>query len=134
MFLVVNVQNNGCISMGHNCLGDHTWLFYLNAFIGTISTILFSLVLSSLLKKGMLKRTINYIRWLGNNSFYAMASHLPLKAALLTIPARMLHTNTGSGLCYNIWISFAAFLVTLLATSIVIQLINKGKMMVVRKR
>ena len=37
-------------------------------------------------------------------------------------------------LCRANWISFAAFLVTLLATSIVIQLINKGKMMVVRKR
>lgn len=134
VFLVINVQNNGYISMGHNCLGDRTWLFYLNAFIGTVSTILFSLILSSLLSKGILKRTITYIRWLGNNSFYAMASHLPLKAALLTIPARMLHTNTGSGLCSNIWISLVAFIATLLVTSIVIQLINKGKELFAKRK
>ena len=134
VFLVINVQNNGYISMGHNCLGDCTWLFYLNAFIGSISTILFSLILSSLLKRSKFVKPISFLRWFGNNSFYAMASHLPLKAALLTIPANMLHTNTGSGLCSNIWISLAAFVVTVIATSIVIQLINKGKKMVAERK
>ena len=125
--LLIGVQDNGYVSMGHNCLGDHTWLFYMNAFVGSLSTIIFSVVLSVLFQKGIFKIVINYIRWLGNNSFYAMASHLPIKAGLLLIPAKMLHTDTGQGLCSNIWISLAAFIATLIVTSVVIQLINKSK-------
>ena len=73
------------------------------------------------------KNIIKFIRWFGTNSFYAMAIHLPLKAALLAIPAYILHTNTGKGICSNIWYSFAAFVSTTVATSFVIFLINKLK-------
>lgn len=127
VILFIGVQNNGYVSMGHNCLGNRTWLFYLNAFVGGVSTIVFSVILSSLLQRGFFVKVITYIRWLGNNSFYAMASHLPLKAGLLLIPARILHTDTGKGLCSNIYISFVAFVGTLIVTSLVIQLINKWK-------
>lgn len=125
--LLIGVQDNGYVSMGHNCLGNRTWLFYLNAFVGSISTILFATVLSCLLQRSRFENVIKYVRWLGNNSFYAMASHLPLKAGLLIIPAKMLHTNTGSGLCSNIGISLVAFSGTLIVTSLVIILINQGK-------
>ncbi len=127
VILLFGVQDNGYVSMGHNTLGKNTWLFYFNAFCGSISTILFSLVLNSIMNRGHLQKFIYYVRWLGNNSFYAMALHLPIKASLLVIPASMLHTNTGKGLCSNIWISLLAYIATLIVTSIVIQLLNKVK-------
>lgn len=128
IILFVYSQNNGYVSMGHNTLGENTALFYFNAFIGCFSTILFSLLLfNPKFYNGYAKNIIKFIRWFGTNSFYAMAIHLPLKAALLAIPAYILHTNTGKGICSNIWYSFAAFVSTTVATSFVIFLINKLK-------
>ena len=130
---LIGVQLYDYISMGHNNLGHHAWKFYLNAFSGSISVILISLLLSSLLNQGWLQKPILYIRWLGANSFYVMATHLPLLSLLLIILAKIFRANTGRELCANVWIALVIYVATLIASSIVIQLIYKGKEMLVKK-
>ncbi|MBO7636936.1 MAG: acyltransferase family protein [Paludibacteraceae bacterium] len=131
---LIGVQHYDYISMGHNNLGHHAWKFYLNAFSGSISVILISLLLSSLLNKDWTRSPILYIRWLGVNSFYVMATHLPILSILLMIVAKIFHANTGRELCENVWIALEIFVASLIVTSIVIQLINKGKEMLVMKK
>lgn len=131
---LIGVQLYDYISMGHNNLGHHAWKFYLNAFIGSISVILISLLLSSLLNQRRLQKLILYIRWLGVNSFYVMATHLPLLSLLLIIFAKIFRANTGRELCANVWFALLIYVVTLIVTSMVIQLINKGKAMLVKKK
>ena len=132
LFLIL-VQKNGYISMGHNYLGYQTWLFFVNAFIGSISIILLSLLLGSLLMRGWVQPFIKYVRWLGMNSFNTMAIHLPIRSGLLVLFAMILQTGTGLELCSNIWISLVVYMATLIVTSLVILMINKGKKMVAKK-
>ena len=134
VLFLIGVQLYEYISMGHNNLGHHAWKFYLNAFSGSISVILISLLLSSLLSQSWLQKPILYIRWLGVNSFYVMATHLPLLSLLLIIFAKIFQTDTGRELCANVWLALVIYLVTLIVTSIAIQLINKGKEMLVKER
>jgi len=130
---LIFVQMNGYISMGHNYLGNQAWLFFINAFIGSISIILLSLLLSSLLKRGWLQHFTRYVRWLGRNSFNAMATHLPIRSCLLVLFAIMLHTSAGTDLCSNIRISLVVYMATLLVTSFFILIINKGKRLAAKK-
>lgn len=133
VFYLIAVQKNGYISMGHNYLGSQTWLFFVNAFMGSISIVLLSLLLSSLLKQGWLHLFTRYVLWLGRNSFNAMATHLPVRSCLLAVFAMIMHTSAGTDLCSNIRISLVVYTTTLLVTSVVILLINKGKLMVQKK-
>ena len=131
---LIGVQLYDYISLGHNNLGHHAWKFYLNAFTGSISVIMISLLLSSLLNQGWFQRPILFIRWLGANSFYVMATHLPLLSLLLIILAKIFQTNSGRDLCANFWIALVIFVASLIVTSMVIQLINKGKEMLMMKK
>lgn len=133
VFYLMAVQKNGYISMGHNYLGSYTWLFFINAFMGSISIILLSLLLGSLLKHGGLHPFTRFVRWLGRNSFNAMATHLPVRSCLLVLFAMVLHTGAGSDLCSSISIALVVYMATLLVTSLVILMINKGKQLVAKK-
>ena len=127
------VQQNGYISMGHNYLGYQTWLFFVNAFTGSISIILFSILLGAILKRGKRQSFIQFVRWFGENSFNTMAIHLPIRSSLLVILSMILQTGTGLELCSNIWITMLVYIATLIVTSLVILMINKGKIMVAKK-
>lgn len=134
VIFLVGVQLYDYISMGHNNLGHHAWKFYLNAFSGSISVILISLLLSSLLNQGRFQKPILYIRWLGANSFYVMATHLPLLSILFIFLANIFQTNSGRDLCANVRIALVIYVASLIVTTIVIQLINKGKEMLVKNK
>ena len=133
VFYLMAVQKNGYISMGHNYLGSYTWLFFINAFMGSISIILLSLLLGSLLKHGGLHPFTRFVRWLGRNSFNAMATHLPVRSCLLVLFAMVLHSGAGAYLCSSISIALVVYMATLLVTSLVILMINKGKQLVAKK-
>lgn len=130
---IIVVQKNGYVSMGHNYLGKQVWSFFANAFLGSISVILVSLLLGSLLKRGWLQSFIKYMRWLGKNSFDTMAIHLPIRSFLMVLFAMMSQTSAGSMPCSNIWISLVVYIATLIVTSFVILMINKGKRMYTKK-
>ncbi len=131
---LLSVQNNGYVSMGHNNLGKHVWLFCINAFLGSISTIMFSLVLSSFLNHGWIQKPIMFVRWLGENSFNVMAVHMPLRTIILVFLGLFLHVNLGKMLSTNISFSLAVYLATLIVTSLVIKLINAGKQFYSKKK
>lgn len=133
VIFLIGLQKNDYVSMGHNYLGKQAWLFYVNAFFGSFSIIMLSLLLASLLKCGWLVPFTYYVRWLGKNSFNVMATHLPLRSGLLVIFAMILQTGTGLELCSNIWISLVVYIATLIVTSFVILMINRGKIMVAKK-
>ena len=131
---LLSVQNNGYVSMGHNNLGKHVWLFFLNAICGSISTILFSIVLGSFLNRGWINKPILFIRWLGKNSFNVMAVHMPLRTIILVFLGLFLHVNLGKMLSTNISFSLVVYFATLIVTSLVIKLINTGKQFYANKK
>ena len=124
---LINVQNNGYVSMGHNNLGKHVWLFFINAICGSLSIILFSIVLGSFLKRSWIQKPILFVRWLGENSFNVMAVHMPLRTIILVFLGLFLHINLGKMLSTNISFSLVVYFATIIVTSMVIQLISKGK-------
>ena len=131
---LISVQNNGYVSMGHNNLGKHVWLFFINAIFGSISIILFSLVLGSFLKRRWIQKPIMFVRWFGENSFNVMAVHMPLRTVILVFLGLFLHINLGKMLSTNISFSMAVYFATMIITSMVIKLISKGKDLFAEKK
>lgn len=65
--LLFSSLRNGHVSIGSNELGENTWLFYLNGFLGISTTLVFSLLLSSIASTN---KGVSFIQWFGKNSFF----------------------------------------------------------------
>ena len=108
---------NGNVSMGHRKL-NHIYLFYPLACVGIAMHIVFSNLLSDLKSKVVLG-----IKWIGRNSFNAMAVQTPIKGVVLVIIGKIIHKSVDELSSSNLY-SLIAFIVTLLLVIVAITVIN----------
>ena len=114
---------NGHVSIGSNELGDDTWLFYLNGFLGISTTLVFSLLLSSI---ASINKGVSFIQWFGMNSFFVMATHYPVKEAFVWVVARMAHCGTKE-VAADMKLGLVVFILTMIVDSLVVCGISRLK-------
>lgn len=123
VLLVYSGLQNGAISMGHFFLGYNHYMFYINAFFGIISTVIFCILLS-IIKTRYGGVILNYLIWFGRYSYDAMVIHVPIKGIIIVVLTKILAwSNVSNNMVYSI----VAFVITMLVTSIIIWFINNGK-------
>ncbi len=110
---------NGIVSISGNSLGRNTLLFYLIAFLGIAAF----LVLSFVLDKAPLPRLQKGLIYMGRNSFYFMAVHVPIKGFLMAILAKLLNT-TASAMSHDYFYATFTFVLTLIVSSFTVMAIN----------
>ena len=70
---------NGHVSIGSNLLGKSTWVYYLTAYMGILSIVLFSVLVCSIKTENrIINACIGFGRWFGQKSFWVMAMHVPI--------------------------------------------------------
>ena len=127
LFLYFSANWNGHITIGSNSLGRNTLIFYCNAFIGIITTITFSILLTMIdTRRSIVKGLFDYLKWFGQNSFFVMASHVPVKGVIIIIVAKLFHTTTIN-VSNNIKLCIIAFVLTVVIDSIVVFFISMLK-------
>lgn len=115
---VVGALFNGHISLGSNTLGRSTTLLYIVGLLGVLSCLLFSFALSKIKSK-----LLSLLTYVGKNSFYYMAVHVPIKGFVIVILAKVIKEST-TYISENIIWSLLVFGVTLIASTVVVQIIN----------
>lgn len=87
---------NGRISLGSDTLGKFPLLFYLNAFIGIITSSLFAILICSIKRDNkLINAVMNYHLWFGRNSLYIMATHVPIKGIIIVGISKLIGESTG---------------------------------------
>jgi fucose 4-O-acetylase-like acetyltransferase len=112
---------NGSASMGHADLGKNPFVFYGTAVCGIVCFMIMCIFLGNLKDNKLLMS----VKWFGQNSFRVMAIHNPIKGVVIVVLAKFIHT-TASKISSNIEYSVIAFLITLIATIIIVILIERG--------
>lgn len=85
---------NRHISLGSDSLGKYPPMFYVNAFMGIISTGLFSILVCSINRGNkFVNAVMNYHLWFGRNSLWIMATHVPIKGVLVLLIAKKIGKN-----------------------------------------
>ncbi|MCQ2470748.1 MAG: acyltransferase family protein [Clostridia bacterium] len=120
---------NGEVSVGSNIYGKSNILFYLNGFIGTLLFIIISCKIEAI-NKNHKSKAIDYVTWVGKNSFRFMALHYPIHvvANLITIKSGNIfgYDFLQNDFSYYV-LSIISFVMTVIATSIAVLLICKIK-------
>lgn len=119
LVLCIGSPFNGSVTLGHNKLGNNTIAFYFIAFCGIIAT----LFVSGYLEKINFK-IINILKWIGRNSFYFMAIHVPADGVVSTILSKILNVSS-SVMEQSLLYSTIIFIITLILCSIAVIIINK---------
>ena len=90
--IMINTAHwNGHITLGSDSLGKCPPMFYINAFMGIITTGLFSILVCSIKRNNKLvKAVMDYHLWYGKNSLWIMATHVPVKGVLVLLLAKAL--------------------------------------------
>lgn len=117
--VVIIAPLNGHISLGSNSLGNSTVVFYILSFCGIASTLLFSTLIDKLCS-----RRLPILLWIGKNSFYFMATHVPIKGFIIIILAKFLNKTTDF-VSNNLIFSGISFIITLIISSIAVIIVNK---------
>lgn len=137
MILIWLSMNYGECSMGsssYNCSG---WIFILRAFIGCSSMILFSLLLSVILKNSSVyQKSINDIKWLGQNSLDVMCTHIPIKGVFVIVGAALFHVSQeaiSSTFSLSLLVFISTMVVVVIITLIVNHLFRNNKLSKCRK-
>ncbi len=107
---------NGYVTIGSNKLGKSIALFYLNSYVGIVTMILFSVYLSGMKFTGYAQKVKSFIKWFGQNSFYAMATHFPIKELLGRLVDKIFHCNVHTDIEY----ATLVFIITLIMDSFVV--------------
>lgn len=124
--LLVLGPRNGHVTIAQGCLGDSLPLFYLNGLLGAAAVLLCSALLSDLLSRFQcaLTRPVAWLSWLGRNSFYAMAVHIPVMVDVVWVFSRF--TQAGADALRASWrFTLPEFLLILLLTSLWIWLLER---------
>ena len=127
LFIILFVVSsyNGHVTLATNRLGKNPLLFYLTGFSGLFATIIFSMLCQNLKRNIFLNRLISSIQWIGNNSFYFMAVHVPIKGFVVVIVAKILKIDNVRLIQQGMTYSFVSFVVTLIVSFIVVAAINR---------
>lgn len=111
---------NGYVTIGSNQLGESTWLFYLDGYIGIAATLILCIILADVKPKtNGCAHIMEYIKWFGQNSFYVMATHFPIKEVLSRIVDKLFNCNVRTDEKYGLIV----FVMTLIADTFVVWLI-----------
>lgn len=124
--LLLGTNYNGHVTLGTNIFGKNPLAFYFTGVCGTISTITFSLLLSFVNNNLVVKKTVTFVRWIGQNSLYFLAIHCPLKGFIVVVVAKILKMNSRM-VQEDMSLSSATFVITIAITSIMVVLINKWR-------
>lgn len=117
----VFAEKNGKVSLGHAMLGNNIFVFYLLALCGIAATLLMSVLLAD-----MTWAPSRYMKWIGRNSFYAMAIHVPVMVDLVWLAAHLTGADINA-LRYSYPYTVPIFAVMLLVTSFWIVIVNRIK-------
>ena len=94
LVMINTAHLNGHITLGSDSLGKFPPLFYLNAFMGIVTTGIFAILLCSIKRDNKLFNTVmNYHLWYGRNSLYIMATHVPIKGIIILTIAKIIGEN-----------------------------------------
>ena len=121
IIIFVGSYLNGHVSIGSNQLGKSTIAFYLIGFCGIVSTLIFSAILEKHSNKAL-----DFLKWIGKNSFYFMAIHVPVKGIVMVIIAKLINT-TPTIIGNTIPYSAISFIITTIITSVSVLIINYFK-------
>ena len=125
LLLFVGTSYNGHVTLGTNLFGKNPFAFYFTGACGIISTIIFSVLVLFVKTKNVLKKMVNYVQWVGRNSLYFMAIHVPIKGFLVVVVAKFLGLDSPRLVQMNMTYSLFAFVLTLIVSSIIVVFINK---------
>jgi fucose 4-O-acetylase-like acetyltransferase len=85
---------NRHITLGSDNLGKFPPMFYLNAFMGIVTSGIFAILVCSIKRDNRLFNAVmNYHLWYGRNSLYIMATHVPVKGIIILAIAKMIGKN-----------------------------------------
>lgn len=107
---------NGYVTIGSNKIGNNIALFYLNSYVGIFIMIVFCICLGNTKFNTNGGIMLSYLKWFGQNSFYAMATHFPIKEALGRIVNKVFYCDVH----YDIKYAALVFILTLIIDSIVV--------------
>lgn len=125
--LVYSAYWNEHVSLGSDLMGKSPLLFFVNAFVGIITVFLFAILICSIKCENVIwKKLMDFHLFFGKNSFYIMATHVPLKGVLMVVFAGAIHKSVrfvaNDYLCAAI-----VFSVTCVVCSILAHYIGKQK-------
>ncbi len=116
----------GECSMGSSSYQCNGGIFLARAFLGIVWLVILSGLLSLLQSYKVMSNTIiRYFKWAGVNSLDIMCLHIPLKGICMIAIGIALHITVdivGSNYIY----SFAAFVMTMVASWIIIKLVRRS--------
>ena len=126
--IMINTAHwNGRISLGSDRLGNCPPLFYLNAFMGIVTSGIFAILICSLNRTSRLwKSVMDYHLWFGRNSIYIMATHVPVKGLLIIAIAGMIG-KSPTYVANDWWCIAIVFVLTCAICSLLSLLIVKWK-------
>ena len=110
------------ISMGYSAYGNE-YIFHARALLGIGSTIVFS---SFLAHAPFIRGLRAYLSWLGRVSLDVMCTHVPIKGILLLTLAFALKSS-ATAVGRNLYFALAVFVVTLLAVTVMVRWIDRGR-------
>lgn len=94
LVLINTAHWNRHISLGSDLLGRNPLVFYFNAIIGITSIFLFSVLVCSIkCENKPWKKIMDFHLFFGKNSFYIMATHVPVKGFLMVGIAALIHQS-----------------------------------------
>lgn len=128
--IMINTAHwNGHITLGSDNLGKFPPLFYLNAFMGIVTSGVFAILICSI-KRGnkLVNAVMNYHLWFGRNSLYIMATHIPVKGIIIFIIS-MITGKTASYIAHDWWCLAIVFALTCAICSVLSLWIAKWKKM-----
>ena len=119
--LVAGALSFGECSMGSSSYQCNGGIFLIRAFVGCFAVILFSILISP--KYGQVA-AMRPLIWYGRNSLDVMCLHIPAKGVVMIFIAKFLSTDVDY-LSSHWGGAIAAFVVTMIGVSAVIQFINR---------
>ncbi len=124
--LLILGPRNGHVTIAQGSLGDSLPLFYLNGFLGAGAALLWSVLLSSVPAGRLLAAPAAYLSWLGRNSFYAMALHIPIMVDVVWVFSQF--TQAGADALRTSWrYTLPEFALILLLASLWIWLLGRAQ-------
>lgn len=126
--IMINTAHwNRHITLGSDNLGKFPPMFYLNAFMGIITTGLFAILVCSIKRNNKLVNAVmNYHLWFGRNSLWIMATHVPVKGIIVLIIAKLIG-KSESFVTHDWWCLAIVFALTCAICSVLALIIVKWK-------